>query len=181
MIGVRGPMLHKLGEVKANPIGLEIAHAKPISDAMNVLLASVYTLYHQIKKHHWMVEGPHFRDLHLLLDELAAHLLNMGDQLAERITVLAAYPISTPRKQQEMSVFPIEEEGGFELRAMLTNDLEAYRKVIVRYRDVIALAWHYRDFGSEQLMKEQLRQLEFDAHHLEHVLSIDTLSHPARP
>jgi len=175
MIGMRHALLHKLGEVKENPVRIDRMHAKQLSDGMNVLLGSVYTLYHQLKKHHWVVEGPNFRDLHTLLDDLAGHLLGIGDQLAERITVLAAYPISTPRKQQEMSVFPVEEEGMFDLRSMLTNDMNAYQQIIVRYRDLIRLAAQLGDFGSEQMLREQLQKLEFDVHHLEHVLGDDTL------
>lgn len=169
-------LLHKLGEVKVNPVRIEPIYAKQVSDALNLLLASVYTLFHQVKKHHWVVEGPDFRDLHLLLDELAGHLLQHGDQLAERITVLAAYPISTPRKQQEMAVFPVEEEGAFDLRTMLAHDMRAYGEIIVRYRDVIRLCMQVGDFGSEQMLKEQLQMLEFDVHHLEHVLAKDTLN-----
>lgn len=173
---VHKPMLlHKLGEIKENPVRIEPMYAKQVSDALNVLLASVYTLFHQVKKHHWVVEGPDFRDLHLLLDELAAHLLAHGDQLAERVTVLAAYPISTPRKQQEMALFPVEEEGMFDLRTMLMGDMRAYQEIIARYRDVIRLAMQVGDFGSEHMLKEQLQQLEFDVHHIEHVLGEDTL------
>lgn len=168
-------LLHKLGEVKENPVRIEPMYAKQISDALNLLLASVYTLYHQVKKHHWVVEGPDFRDLHLMLDELAVHLLKHGDELAERITVLAAYPISTPRKQQEMAMFPVEEEGMFDLRTMLTNDMRAYQEIIVRYRDFIRLCIQTGDFGSERMLKEQLQMLEFDVHHIEHVLAKDTL------
>ncbi|WP_139489546.1 DNA starvation/stationary phase protection protein DpsA [Brevibacillus dissolubilis] len=169
-------LLHKLGEVKENPVVLDRGVAKQVSDGCNVLLCSVYTLFHQLKKHHWVVEGPDFRDLHLLLDELAAHCLTMGDQLAERITVLAAYPISTPRKQQEMALFPIEEEGVFDLRTMLLHDMRAYQNIILRYRDMIRLSMQCGDFGTEQLLKEQLQMLEFDVHHLEHVLGEDTLT-----
>lgn len=176
MIGQHQGFLQKLGEVKENPIRIDRGVAKQISDGLNVLLANVYTLYHQIKKHHWVVEGPDFRDLHLLLDELAAHLLKIADEVAERITVLAAYPISTPKKQQDMSVFRVEEEGVFPLRTMLSNDMRAYQEIIVRYRDMIRFANQVFDFGTEQMLKEQIVLLEMDVHHLEHVLGEDTLS-----
>lgn len=177
MLGMQTqPRVHqKMGEVKQNPIGIEQRQAGQISDGLNVLLASVYTLYHQIKKHHWVVEGPNFRDLHLMLDELAGHLLTFADQLAERLTVLGGYPVSTPRMQQEMCVFPVEEEGVFDLRFMLENDLRAYQEVIVRFRDCIRMALGANDFGTHGLLKNQLQELEFDAHHLEHVLGEDTL------
>ncbi|MGC5325103.1 DNA starvation/stationary phase protection protein DpsA [Brevibacillus sp. SYSU BS000544] len=166
----QGMLLQKLGEVKPNPVGLEYGVAKPTSDGLNILVASCFTLFHQIKKHHWIVEGPFFRDLHMMLDELAIHLQEYVDQLAERITLLGAYPISTPRKQQEMAVFPVEEEGVFQLSTMLSNDYHAYKSIIIRYRDIIRHVSHVGDFATEHMLREQLTVLENDVHQLEHFI-----------
>jgi DNA-binding ferritin-like protein len=176
MLGMQHVLLQKIGEVKENPVGIDRMHAKQMSDALNVALGSVYTLYHQLKKHHWVVEGPGFRDLHVLLDEFAARQLKIADEVAERITVLGAYPISSPRKQQEMSVFPLEEEGVLDLRTMLTNDMRAYQQIIARFRELIRLADQAGDFTTETMLKNHLQTLEFDVHHLEHILGEDTLS-----
>ncbi len=100
-------MLHqKLGEVKPTSLGLSHSVTKPVSDGLNILLASCYSLYHQVKKHQWVVEGPNSHDLKRFLAEKSSHLRQTADLLAERITILGAYPISTPRKQQEMTFFP---------------------------------------------------------------------------
>ncbi|HZG14187.1 MAG TPA: DNA starvation/stationary phase protection protein DpsA [Candidatus Bathyarchaeia archaeon] len=175
MLGMQKTILQKLGEVKENPIGLDRMQAKQISDVLNVTLASVYTLYHQLKKHHWVLEGPNFRDLHLLLDEMAARLLSIADEVAERVTILGAYPISTQRKQQELSLFVPEEEGVFGLRTMLTNDMGAYQQIIMRLRDMIRIAVQAGDYGTEVMLKKHLQTLEFDVHHIEHILGEDTL------
>jgi len=57
---------------------------KDISAALTVLLADVFALYVKTKNFHWHVSGPHFRDYHLLLDEQAAQIFAMTDDIAER-------------------------------------------------------------------------------------------------
>ena len=49
-----------------------------------MLLADVFALYVKTKNFHWHISGPHFRDYHLLLDEQAAQIFAMTDDIAER-------------------------------------------------------------------------------------------------
>jgi starvation-inducible DNA-binding protein len=49
-----------------------------------VLLADVFALYVKTKNFHWHISGPHFREYHLLLDEQAAQIFAMTDDIAER-------------------------------------------------------------------------------------------------
>lgn len=55
-----------------------------ITTELRRLLADVFTLYLKTKNFHWHINGVHFRDFHLLLDEQAAQLFGMTDALAER-------------------------------------------------------------------------------------------------
>ncbi|MGC3968024.1 MAG: DNA starvation/stationary phase protection protein [Pirellulales bacterium] len=55
-----------------------------ISQELRRLLADVFALYFKTKNFHWHMSGPHFRDYHLLLDDQAAQLYAMTDDLAER-------------------------------------------------------------------------------------------------
>jgi len=58
---------------------------REISGAMNALLADVFTLYLKTKNFHWHMNGPHFRDYHLLLDEHGDQLFGITDDIAERV------------------------------------------------------------------------------------------------
>lgn len=61
-------------------------HNQPaVADALNVLLADSFALYLKTKNYHWHVEGPRFRELHLLFDEQAAQILATTDLIAERV------------------------------------------------------------------------------------------------
>src|ERR1700750_172253 len=69
----------------ATPSDLEREAVREISGAMNALLADVFGLYLKTKNFHWHMSGPHFRDYHLLLDEHAAQIFSMTDDIAERV------------------------------------------------------------------------------------------------
>ena len=56
-----------------------------VADALNALLADSFALYLKTKNYHWHVQGPQFRELHLLFDEQAAQILATTDLIAERV------------------------------------------------------------------------------------------------
>ena len=49
-------------------------NAPAVADALNALLADSFALYLKTKNYHWHVQGPRFRELHLLFDEQAAQI-----------------------------------------------------------------------------------------------------------
>ena len=55
-----------------------------ISNDLRRLLADVFALYLKTKNFHWHMSGRHFRDYHLLLDEPAAQILAITDNIAEQ-------------------------------------------------------------------------------------------------
>src|ERR1700750_1546543 len=63
---------------------LSVGEVAQISGLLKLLLADVFALYLKTKSFHWHISGPHFRDYHLLLDEQAAQLFAMTDEIAER-------------------------------------------------------------------------------------------------
>jgi starvation-inducible DNA-binding protein len=67
------------------PTSLSANAVKDISAGMTAALADVYAVYLKTKNFHWHMSGPHFRDYHLLLDEQAAQLIGMTDDMAERV------------------------------------------------------------------------------------------------
>lgn len=159
-----------------NPLGLSRETVAPTVKDLNQDLATTYTFYHQVKKHHWVVEGPEYMPLHKFLDDWAAALLKQADALAERITALGGYPVSGPAAQQALSLIEVEPEGVFPLRAMLEKDLNDGTKIAVSLREHIVRAVTAGDFGTEQLLKEILLEHEGMLHHLEHFLGSESLA-----
>ena len=67
------------------PTDLKTNAAKTVAQALNGLLADSFALYIKTKNFHWHVSGPHFRDYHLMLDEQAAEIFAVTDDIAERV------------------------------------------------------------------------------------------------
>jgi starvation-inducible DNA-binding protein len=83
-----GSGTHAVPPALATPSDLGANATRAIAAALNGLLADVFALYLKTKNFHWHMSGPHFRDYHLLLDEQAAQILAMTDELAERVRKL---------------------------------------------------------------------------------------------
>ena len=66
------------------PTDLKREGVAQIAESLSLLLADVFALYLKTKSFHWHISGPHFRDYHLLLDEQAAQISAMSDDIAER-------------------------------------------------------------------------------------------------
>jgi len=165
----------EFGTVEENDLRLDAEKSEQVIDALNQDLADTYVLYHQVKKHHWNVEGAEFRDIHLFLGEAAEHLEEGADELAERAQALGGTPISGPAAQEEHASIEYEGQDVYDIRTSLEHDLEMYGDVIESARDHIELAENLGDHATAQILREMLVQVEEDAHHIEHYLADDTL------
>jgi starvation-inducible DNA-binding protein len=67
------------------PTDLPAKNVGTAADALNTSLADLFALYLKTKNFHWHMSGPHFRDYHLMLDEQATQILEITDDVAERI------------------------------------------------------------------------------------------------
>ncbi len=158
-----------------NPINLPKKSTAQLIEAMNRDVASLFVLFHQNQKHHWVVSGPQFHDLHLLLEAhyTAVHL--QADEIAERIVTLGGVPISGPTAQIERGYLEEEPEGVLDIRQMLSNDIVANQQILLRLRENIKLARELKDFGTEHLLKRHLREQEMRTQDLMHLLEHETL------
>ena len=81
----KSDVLTRQKEPLATPSDIDSKFVKDITGALNALLADIFALYLKTKNFHWHMSGPHFRDYHLLLDEHAAQIFSMTDDIAERV------------------------------------------------------------------------------------------------
>jgi DNA-binding ferritin-like protein len=168
-------VLQEAGEVEGNELRLDEEKSEQIIDALNTDLAATYTLYHQLRKHHWNVEGAEFRDLHLFLGDAAENAEEFADELAERAQALGGVPHASMATLDEKSPVEAEDEDVYDIRTSLANDLEMYGDIIETLRDHVALAQDLGDHATAEILRENLVQVEEDAHHLEHYLEDDSL------
>jgi len=161
--------------VEENSLRLEQDKAEQVVDALNTELANAYVLYHQLKKHHWVVEGAEFLPLHEFLEEAYEHVEEGADIIAERAQALGGVPVSGPSNQEERATVEFEGEDVYDVRTMFENDLEMYGDIIESMRDSIELAENLGDHATAEILREILVDLEEDGHHFEHYLEDDTL------
>ena len=163
------------GQIEPTAIKLEEAKAKQVVGLLCIDLANANVLYHQLKKHHWVVQGPEFYGLHKMFEEQVKALDKQIDEVGERIVVLGGVPVGSPGKIQELAHIQSEPEGIFELRQMLENDLRCYQVCISRLREHCDLCRQCGDYGSAHLLEEALLIEERFCHDLETIMAKDSL------
>src|SRR5260370_41417173 len=102
---------------------------------LNQTLADTQILYALYKKHHWLMRGATFYQLHLLLDKHADEQLELGDQIAERIQTLGGVAVGDPRHVAEITRIPRAPDGVEEVPAMLSRLLEAHEIILIAAHD----------------------------------------------
>jgi len=162
-------------EVEENALNIDTEKAEQIIEALNRDLASAYVLYHQLRKHHWNIEGAESGDLHDFLDDAAGTMEGHADSVAERAQALGGVPVAGPAKQAEHAYVDFEGEDVYDIRTSLENDLDAYGELIENVREHVGLAEDLGDYATSELLRGVLEDLEDDAHDIDHYLEDDTL------
>jgi starvation-inducible DNA-binding protein len=172
------PLLHQhseeiqtFGSVRQFPIALSYEARIESCQILNKILADSMILYSHYKKHHWLVRGHTFYQLHLLLDKHAGEQIELIDLIAERVQTLGGVAIADPRHVAEVTTVPRPPDGAEEVPAMLSRLLEAHELIIAEVRDAITATADNRDDGTNDLlMSDVLRRHElqvwFLAEHL---------------
>ena len=152
------------GTVRQFPLGLS-AEARGYScQRVNRILADSQILYALYKKHHWLMRGPTFYALHLLLDKHAAEQLVIIDSLAERVQSLGGVAVGDPRHVAEITRIPRAPDGVEAVPAMLSRLLEAHEQILVDAHDAAARVGAMGDDGTNDLfVSEVVRTGELQA------------------
>jgi DNA-binding ferritin-like protein len=161
--------------VEENAVRIDTEKAEQVINALNRDLASAYVLYHQLRKHHWNVEGAESGDLHAFLGEAAETLEDNADSIAERAQALGGVPVAGPAEQEERAYVDFEGEDIYGIRDSLEADLDAYGEIIENVREHVGLAEDLSDYATSELLRDVLEDLEDDAHEIDHYLEDDTL------
>jgi starvation-inducible DNA-binding protein len=166
-----GVEIQEFGSIRLMPIALAAEARMESCQLLNHVLADTVILYSLYKKHHWLVRGHTFYQLHLLLDKHAGEQLELIDLLGERVQTLGGVAVADPRHVAEITTIPRPPNGAEEVPAMLSRLLEAHEIVIAKIRDAITRTAANRDDGTnDMLMSDVLRRHElqvwFLAEHL---------------
>lgn len=172
------PVLHQhgreiqpFGTLRNLPIALASSARSESCEQLNQILADSLILYSLYKKHHWLMRGHTFYQLHLLLDKHADEQLKLIDSIGERVQTLGGVAIADPRHVAEVTKIERPPNGVEEIPVMLSRLLEAHELILGEIRVAITKTAANRDDGTNDLlMSEVLRtnesQVWFIAEHL---------------
>ena len=166
-----GVEIQKFGTIRELPLALDTTVRSESCELLNQVLADTIILYHLYKKHHWLMRGQTFYQLHLLLDKHAGEQIELIDTIGERVQTLGGVAIADPRHVAEVTNIERPPNGVEEVPVMLSRLLEAHELIISEVRAAIKKTADDNDEGSNDLLVSQVLrthelQVWFLAEHL---------------
>ncbi len=169
-------LVHSFDQVRTNPVGLGQEITVPVCEGLNITLASFQALYLQYQKHHLVIEGSEFYQLHQFFDESYQEAQDHVHHLGERLNGLGGVPVASFLKLAELCCFTPEPDGAYSARQMVIHDLQAEQQVLDVLRRQAAQAESIGDRATRYLYEGILLKTEDRAFHLDHFLAEDSLT-----
>ncbi|MEP6638582.1 MAG: DNA starvation/stationary phase protection protein [Chloroflexota bacterium] len=169
-----GVEIQRFGSLRLLPIALASEARSDSCRLLNEILADSMILYALYKKHHWLVAGPTFYQLHLLFDKHAGEQTEIIDLLAERVQSLGGIAVGDPRHAAELTTIDRPPNGAEDVAAMIHRLLDAHEVIIEKVRSAIDKTEKSSDWSSNDiLMSDVLRPNELQVWFIaEHVVDI---------
>lgn len=127
-------------------------NAPAVADALNALLADSFALYLKTKNYHWHVQGPRFRELHLLFDEQAAQIFATTDLIAERVRKNGAPTLRSIGDVGRRQSIRDDDAASPDAETMIRNLAGDNRTLLDQLRDVKAAAEAGGDIATSGLV-----------------------------
>lgn len=177
-LSLRAPEIQRFGTLRDLPIALPERARDSSCRLLNEILADSMVLYNLYKKHHWLVAGPTFYQLHLLFDKHAEEQNELVDLLAERVQSLGGIAVGDPRHAAELTTIERPPDGAEEVAVMIDRTLRAHETIIGKVRKGIKTTEDSEDWGTNDLlMGDVLRRHELQVWFLaEHVVDVPLVS-----
>ena len=142
------------------PTDLPRKGAGKVAEELRHLLADIFALYLKTKNFHWHMSGPHFRDYHLLLDEQADQIFEIGDDIAERarkIGETTLHSVSEITKYQRLK----DNNQPFVSPKLMLAELHQDNLQLVEYmRNTHAITSEVNDVATTSLLENWIDQAE---------------------
>ncbi|MDA5194211.1 Dps family protein [Govanella unica] len=147
-----GVEIQAYGTVRQLPIGLSRDVRLYSCQRLNQILADLQILHALYKKHHWVMRGATFYQLHLILDKHAGELSELIDMVAERIQSLGGIAVGDPRHIAEFTQIGRAPNGCEEVPAMLSRLLEGHELILMDSHDAASKVDDQGDDGTNDVI-----------------------------
>ena len=128
------------------------ANTPAVADALNALLADSFALYLKTKNYHWHVQGPRFRELHLLFDEQAGQIFATTDLIAERVRKNGAPTLRSIGDIGRRASIRDDDSAGADAETMIRRLADDNKLLLGQLKDVKASAEADGDIATSGLV-----------------------------
>ena len=142
------------------PTELTRSATRDIAGTMNAILADVFALYLKTKNFHWHMNGPHFRDYHLLLDEHSGQLFAMTDPIAERIRKIGGLTIKSIGQISRIQRVLDNDADYVDPADMIAELAEDNQTLAARLREAHNVCDEHRDVATASLIEVWINETE---------------------
>ncbi|MDG7001526.1 MAG: DNA starvation/stationary phase protection protein [Nitrososphaerota archaeon] len=127
-----------------------------VVDYLQRAVANSYAMYLNYKKYHWNISGPLFRDVHLLFDDHAGHVLETVDELGERVRMLGVESIGSAEDVHKHATVEMA-SGGTNARKMIEQAASNHKLMISEFKLAIKAADANNDPGTADLFTKTIQ------------------------
>lgn len=139
---------------------LPAAPVDAVVDGLRLLVADFLALYVKTKNFHWHVQGPHFRDYHLLFDEQAEQLLVVIDAAAERALKLGGDTVRSLGEVATLTRVAGSDRSGIAAEEMLDELARDHRALARHLRALHQTADDAGDVATASLVETWIDESE---------------------
>ncbi len=123
-------------------------------DELNGLLADHFALYIKTKNFHWHVQGPRFRDLHLLFDDQATQIREQIDLIGERVRKQEGATLTSVGSVAKHTQIKDQDSTKLDAEAMIAELRDDNRKVVERLKRMKELTEETGDNATDGLLDD---------------------------
>ncbi len=132
-----------------------------IVTCLNGVLANEYVLFTKTLNYHWNITGPRFHSLHTFLEAQYRELLEVMDEVAERVRILDERPISTVKAMYSHMDIKDGQEKVPNAETMLQNLMEDHVSIQNQLKEIVGdKSKCASDPGTEDMLVSLLRKHE---------------------
>ncbi|PLT32203.1 DNA starvation/stationary phase protection protein [Bacillus sp. V5-8f] len=130
-----------------------------LTNVINKEVANFTLLYTKLHNYHWFVNGPHFFDLHVKLEELYNEAAANIDEMAERLLAIGEKPAATIKEY--LGLTTLEEATGQETTDdMIQSVITDFEKISKELDEGIDLANQADDDVTADMMTGMKKSLD---------------------
>lgn len=142
-----------------NLIGIDNDQAQILIGKLNDLLANYQLFYQNLRGLHWNIKGREFFELHEKFESFYDDAVVKVDEIAERILTLEGEPLHTFSDYLTVSEIK-EEKGVVDGEKGVEIIINNFSTLILKEREIIALAGEADDEGTVSLMSDYIGETE---------------------